>query len=524
VLVREAGDQRTYLFADGIARTFKTALASQLIERAGEPDAEERQRLELGLGALAAAPRTNAARRATATPKAMHLGLEAEIRAARDSADPHLVYADWLLAKDDPRGELIVAQHQLADHTGDKKRQQAVARLLADHAEYFVPAGLAASRNSESSWHLGYLDRVRLARRSIRTTPLDTVLVELLAHPSARFLRRLILGPLGDDGAYNYAPLVAAIAGAPPPLLVELVVGDFTPRDTTLAFTRVGNASPLLAALPELRTLVLRGGKLSFSAALRHTKLESLAIDTETAGTLFTKLARAKLPALHTLELAAPNLSPTTGELAHLLAGTASGLPHLRRLVLRDTAETQRLLDAILVSPQLARLEHVGLPGGDLDDGAVPGLVARVASWQHLELDLSRNRIGAVAARHLAAVARAGAVNADQPRTTVPEAQLLALAPDVRVADGAREVAESNDWLELGRDRDRAWGRFADQTDFWVSAHMVSHETTCTCSSRRPCKHGLGLLVLAARGERPIAERPLPDAFRVRAGTRRRPR
>jgi hypothetical protein len=219
--------------------------------------------------------------------------------------------------------------------------------------------------------------------------------------------------------------------------------------------------------------------------------------------------------------LAAPNLSPTTTELAHLLAA----LPRLRRLVLRDTTATARLLDAILASPQCAALEHLGLPGGDLDDADVPSLVARAVSWRHLELDLSSNRIGAIAARHLTSSGSSAAL-VGEPRSGVPEAQLLALAPDVRVAAAAREVADSADWLELGRDRERVWGRFADATDFWVSAHTASHETTCTCSSRRPCKHGLGLLVLAARGDRVIADRPRPPAFRVafrvRQGTRRR--
>jgi uncharacterized protein (TIGR02996 family) len=518
VLVREAGDLRTYLFADGIARTFKTALAATLIQPAGEPAAEDKQRLELGMSALAAGPRTHEARRTTATPKAIRLGLEAEILASRDAIDPHLVYADWLLGKADPRGELIVAQHQLAERPGDKKRQQAAARILADRGDYFMPAGLAASRSSESSWHLGYLDRVRLARRTARTTPIDAVLIELLAHPSARFLRGLVLGPLGDDGPYKYGPLVAAISAAAPPLLAELVIGDFTPRDTTLRFTHVGNVSPLLAKLPHLRTLVVRGGVVSFGAAVRHAKLESLTIDTSSLATAFAKLARGNMPALRSLELSAPNLSPTTTELAHLLAN----LPRLRRLVLRDTVDTARLLDAILSSPQCAALEQLGVPGGDLDDGDVPSLVARAASWRHLELDVSRNRIAAIAARHLASAARAGALEVGEPRAGVPEAQLLALAPDVRVAAAAREVAESRDWIELGRDRERVWGRFADATDFWVSAHTTSHETTCTCSARRPCKHGLGLLVLATRGDRVIAERPRPEAFRVRQGTRRR--
>ena len=516
VLVREAYDQRTYLFADGIARTFKTAIAAKLIEPAAEPDPDDRQRLELGLGAIAAAPDARAG--VTATPKAIHLGLEAEIRAARDDAGPHLVYADWLLGKGDPRGELIVAQHQLAQAPSDRRLQLAAGKVLAAHADYFVPAGLADARNSEAAWQLGYLDRVRLARRSNRAAELEPVLVELLAHPSARFIRHLVLGPLGDHAAFNYAPLVAAIADAAPPLLAELVVGDFTPRDTTLAFTRIGNATPLVKALPELRRLVLRGGAVSLSAALRHDRLEELAIATTDARTLFAKLARGRMPALRSLSIAAPDLEPTATELAHLLSGQVA--PSLRRLALRDTIQTSRILDAILVAPQFAKLESLALPGGDLADAAVPGLVARVATWRHVELDLAGNRLGPIAARHLASAANVTVDGSHRDEPATDEARILALAPDARVAGNAREVADSRDWLELGRDRERVWGRFADASDFWVSAHVVTRETTCTCSSRRPCKHGLGLLVLATR--RPFPERALPNAFRVRQSTVRR--
>ena len=515
VLVRQAYGQQTYLFADGVARTFKTAIAAALIESTAEPDAEDRRRLELGLGALAAAPDSREARSVTATPKAIHLGLEAEIRAARDEADPHLVYADWLQSKGDPRGELIVAHHQLALAHDDKRRQLAASRLLAEHADYFVPAPLAAMLErgtAEVAWHLGYFDRVRLARRSSRTGELLPVLASLLAHPSGRFVRALVLGPLGDDAAYDYRPLVEAIADAKPELLAELVVGDFTPRDTTLAFTRIGNATSLIKALPQLRSLVLRGGKLALSATPRHDRLEQLAIETTDARGVFTRIASAKLPALRSLEIAAPNLDPTPTEVAHLLSG--KGLPALRRLVLRDTVRTARLFDAILMAPQLARLDELGLPGGDLADAMVPGLVARAATWRHLRLDVSGNPLGAVAARHLT---QAGQVVATPGSARpVDEASVLALAPTVRVAGAARELADSHDWLELGRERDRVWGRLASSTsgDYWVSAHVVTRETTCTCSARRPCAHALALLVIAARG-RAIDERPRPAGFRA---------
>src|SRR5690348_8797460 len=103
VLVARTEGQRTYLFADGVRRSFKEAFCERFIVPAEEPSAEDVERLSRGL--LAGG---------IATPKAIHLELEAQIDARPDDPGPWLVYADWLLERDDPRGKLISLQHQLA--------------------------------------------------------------------------------------------------------------------------------------------------------------------------------------------------------------------------------------------------------------------------------------------------------------------------------------------------------------------------------------------------------------------------
>ena len=72
VLVSQTADQRTYLFADGVKRSFKEAFCEKFIVPADEPDDEDAARLPVGVA----------------------LELEDQIRARPDDPGPYLVYAD----------------------------------------------------------------------------------------------------------------------------------------------------------------------------------------------------------------------------------------------------------------------------------------------------------------------------------------------------------------------------------------------------------------------------------------------
>src|SRR5262249_6524110 len=153
--------------------------------------------------------------------------IEAQIRAARDDDGPYLVYADWLQAKNDPRGQLIVTQHQLALDPDNRKLRDAERALFSAHGTYFMPptlGKLVASRRqvdpdatpTELVWRCGFIERARLARKSPRQPELHAGLAELLAHPSAQFLRSLTLGALGATDEYSYIAMLDAIAAARP--------------------------------------------------------------------------------------------------------------------------------------------------------------------------------------------------------------------------------------------------------------------------------------------------------------------
>ncbi|MDQ3368425.1 MAG: TIGR02996 domain-containing protein [Myxococcota bacterium] len=536
VLVSRTRELRTYLFADGRQRTFKEAFCEWHIAPAPPPSDEDRARLARGLTAGG-----------KATPKALHLDLEAEIHARPEDPQPYLVYADWLQHRDDPRGKLITIQHQLAQDPTCKPLRDAERTLLAEHGSYLLPESLGPLLRArakgdddfrcEVRWAMGFVERVRLARKKQPTEQptLADIAAQLLDHPSAQFLRGLTLGPLGHADEHDFADIVEAIAAHPRPLLADLFIGDFA--DKELAFSRAGNLSPLLAAAPALRTLTVRAGSLRFVNVIKHATLRELRLHVaELSASQCKRLLAAKLPALETLELASPGLAVAGPELGGLLGG--SSLPRVRRLALRHTIETRAVLEQILRSPLGAQLAAIDLAHGDLTDRDVEALATTLGSQLAAlpTLELTGNPLSAAAALRLAKlnprIAVAGRATR-VPASAVAVEDVIAYAPDARSMTAARGIARPERWLELGRDGAQLWGEYegrdhstrassADSRVYYVFARLDRGDSGCTCSSPKdPCKHVLALLLIAA-AQHPFAERPIPAAFRRR--TYERPR
>lgn len=91
--------------------------------------------------------------------------------------------------------------------------------------------------------------------------------------------------------------------------------------------------------------------------------------------------------------------------------------------------------------------------------------------------------------------------------------QVLALAPDATSIKAARELATARRWSETGADDDVLWGlcQGSGSTPYQVRIERNEPAFACSCPSRKfPCKHALGLLLLAATEANAIgaAERP----------------
>jgi uncharacterized protein (TIGR02996 family) len=349
VLVSQTADQRTYLFADGVKRSFKEAFCEKFIVPADAPGDE-------------------AASDGVATPVGVDLELEDQIRARPDDPGPYLVYADWLQHQGDPRGDLIALQAKLAGAPDDKDLRAAEAALLAEHRAYLLPESLDAmlrlprrrtdpvGTRCEVRWRFGFLERVRIARRA-KQREAPELISDLLRHPSAVFLRSLVIGPAGEPVA-SYITAIDAIVKAKPVHLAELVIGDGA-TDADLAFSTAGSLSALISNLPGLERLDVRAGSLRLERAPKHARLRELAL---TAGELtegsLAHLFAAELPALETLELGVRGLAIAPHLLAKLELAERTQLPTLRRLALRGVANGRAVEEAIARSA-LAEVELI---------------------------------------------------------------------------------------------------------------------------------------------------------------------
>lgn len=83
------------------------------------------------------------------------------------------------------------------------------------------------------------------------------------------------------------------------------------------------------------------------------------------------------------------------------------------------------------------------------------------------------------------------------------------MAPDAKAMVAAKSVAAPKCWSSLGESAQGIWGICKGSSTYSV---YVDNDKNCNCtcpSRKRPCKHTLGLLMLAAGGhEFPKADAP----------------
>src|SRR5215469_18683725 len=88
--------------------------------------------------------------------------------------------------------------------------------------------------------------------------------------------------------------------------------------------------------------------------------------------------------------------------------------------------------------------------------------------------------------------------------------QVLALAPDSNSAVAGKKLANIRFWRNLGQSPLAAWGECQGSVLYQVRVELAAFTVKCTCPSHKfPCKHGLGLLLLASNAnDVPTAEPP----------------
>ena len=90
--------------------------------------------------------------------------------------------------------------------------------------------------------------------------------------------------------------------------------------------------------------------------------------------------------------------------------------------------------------------------------------------------------------------------------------QVLALAPDASSAAAGKKLGTPAPWQNLGGNDDAYWGECKGSALYQVRVARADLSAKCSCPSRKfPCKHALGLLVLAATTPSALAASEPPD-------------
>jgi uncharacterized protein (TIGR02996 family) len=327
---------------------------------------------------------------APASPCVSNPELEAQIRASRADEAAYLVYADWLTANGDPRGELAMVQHK-----GLHAREQ---EILAANGGFL--AGVSPEVASVR-WKLGTWEMLRFMNEMDWMDPsfdARAVAARLFDHPAAACLGELRVGILRweENGEDVPALLDEAKGRAFAPYLRKLAIGDGGEmEDVDNAHHPVGDLSVISAAFPRLEELHIWGYEMALGEALELPELRSLRLETcglsRAALEAVTRPTWAKLERLDLWFGSSDYGSEAALEdLRRLLDGAA--IPSVRHLGLMNTELSNEIAFVLGGAKVLAQLESLDLSMGTLDDAGAEALVAAGSAWKHLKtLDVSEN-------------------------------------------------------------------------------------------------------------------------------------
>lgn len=89
---------------------------------------------------------------------------------------------------------------------------------------------------------------------------------------------------------------------------------------------------------------------------------------------------------------------------------------------------------------------------------------------------------------------------------TLSSEQVSAMAPDPASLAAGKKLAAAKHWNVLGRNDDALWGLCQGSAVYQVKIDRADMGYHCSCPSRKfPCKHSLGLLLIAAGDEAALA-------------------
>lgn len=90
--------------------------------------------------------------------------------------------------------------------------------------------------------------------------------------------------------------------------------------------------------------------------------------------------------------------------------------------------------------------------------------------------------------------------------------QVLEMAPDAASAAAGKKLSSTKSWSGLGQNSDALWGECKGSALYQVRVSCADWSYKCSCPSRKfPCKHVLGLLLIAAQDPAALPVGPPPQ-------------
>jgi hypothetical protein len=311
-----------------------------------------------------------------AIERAVNVELEGECLAEPENPGPWGVYADWLIAQGDVRGELAALRAAGKGEDADRLLQAKRTAVFGVNADSWA-------KLVECTWTHGFLSGVRLSteRANVsmgwRNAPVCAEIVEeLLAMPIARFVQAIQLESADRESV----------------VAIEASVQARTLRE--LRIEQVYEAVLPWAKFPALEVLEI-AASYGIEEVLAHDRLRRLAITRWDSGyDQLAVIADARCPRLEELEVRLGGLFTGRAPIEQLnrLFHTTT-LPALRHLGLPGCEYVDSVLTALAKSPLVQRLRVLDLSDGDAAGPEADALIARADALQHLErIDVDNNR------------------------------------------------------------------------------------------------------------------------------------
>ncbi|MFL1377129.1 STM4015 family protein [Nocardiopsis protaetiae] len=272
------------------------------------------------------------------------------------------------------------------------------------------------------------LMRTPLGSRYVEPDPIEDVedyLDRFFARVPPAEIHALIVGnlPTADRTAMAADRALAAIAARAVSLggLRSLFFGEILREELELSWIGLGDLGSVVAALPGLRDLTLRGASLGCGLRVpRHENLEELTVQSAALPVrLVDDLCASDLPALRRLELWTGVEEYRGVVAANDLDGLLSGdaFPALRHLGLRNAEKPDIWIASLARSPLVARLEVLDLSLGALTDSGGLALVRHADAFAHLKrLDLHHHFLGEKVCERLRAALPGVDIDLSEPR------------------------------------------------------------------------------------------------------------